>query len=196
MTRATCARCKKPEVVCYCHTLQTVANHWPVHILQHPNEARHAIGTARIAALSLVNCTLEIGNAFSKSSTALLFKSRPLLVYPSANALPLESLQGTQPRPLIILDASWKKSRRILHESPILNTLQTVSFASQKTSRYQIRKEPKPGYLSTLEAIVHALSTLEKDAAKYQPLLDTMDYMIQRQIEHMQPDVFTRRYKK
>jgi len=38
------------------------------------------------------------------------------------------------------------------------------------------------------------LSALEKDSEKYQPLLATMDWMIQQQIEKMGEETFARNY--
>ena len=58
MKRSLCTRCSHPTTTCYCHTLRSVTNDWPVLILQHPNEAKHALGTARIAALSLTTCII------------------------------------------------------------------------------------------------------------------------------------------
>lgn len=169
-------------------------NQWPVHILQHPNEARHAIGTARIAELSLSDCRIETGSHVDESASAALVERQALLVYPSEDATPLTDFVASAPVPLVFLDASWKKSRRMLYESPQLQQLQSVSLTGIPPSRYLIRKEPGPGYVSTLEAIVFALSLLEDDASKYQSLLATMDYMIQRQIDYMGKAVFEKNY--
>lgn len=194
MKRIVCTECQKPSNVCYCHTIQLIDNRWPVHILQHPIESRHPIGTARIAALSLQNCRLDIVTDFADIACTVPINSDALLVYPCDGAQPLEDFIQLQPRPLIFLDASWKKSRRMLYESAALQSLQKVRFNSVIISRYRIRKEPAPGYVSTLEAITHALSVLEGDREKFQPMMATMDYMIQRQIDHMGEEVFARNY--
>jgi len=73
--------------------------------------------------------------------------------------------------------------------------LPRVSFQPETVSRYRIRKEPDEYALSTLEAIVYALSVLEGNVDTYQPLLDSMDWMIEKQIELMGRDVFERNYK-
>ena len=73
--------------------------------------------------------------------------------------------------------------------------LPKVSFRPETVSRYRIRKEPDEYALSTLEAIVYALSVLEGNADTYKPLLDSMDWMIEKQIELMGRDVFEKNYK-
>ncbi len=192
MKRSICTQCKRPLKVCYCHTIQHVDNRWPIHILQHPAESKHAIGTARIASLSLNQCQLQVGENFDDDALNVL---QPLLVYPGEHSQNLEELNLLEPQPLLFIDASWRKSRRMLLESPALMQLPKVSFQPEMVSRYRIRKEPDQYALSTLEAIVYALSVLEGNADRYLPLLDSMDWMIEKQIELMGKDVFEKNYK-
>lgn len=193
MKRSICSQCTRPTKACYCHTLTHVGNQWPIHILQHPAESKHAIGTARIALLSLSQCELTVGENFDGHSLA--YETQPLLVYPGSDSLPLESIDCDQPRSLVFLDASWRKSRRMLLESPELMELPKVSFTPDTVPRYRIRKAPDRHSLSTLEAIVYALSFLEQGGEKYQALLTSMDWMIEKQIELMGKDVFERNYQ-
>jgi DTW domain-containing protein YfiP len=200
--RSICTQCKRPLKVCYCHTIQHVDNGWPIHILQHPAESKHAIGTARIASLSLNQCQLQIGENFDDNAlTSMIWQDantempEPLLVYPGEHSQDLAELDPLQPQPLIFIDASWRKSRRMLLESPALMKLPKVSFQPETVSRYRIRKEPDQYALSTLESIVYALSILEGSAELYRPLLDSMDWMIEKQIELMGKDVFEKNYK-
>ncbi len=197
MKRSICTACKRPLKVCYCHTIQHVENRWPIHILQHPAESKHAIGTARIASLSLNQCQLQVGESFDDEALVSVISdgAQPLLVYPGEQSQDLAELNPFLPRPLVFIDASWRKSRRMLLESPALMQLPKVSFQPQTVSRYRIRKEPDEYALSTLEAIVYALSVLEGNADTYLPLLDSMDWMIEKQIELMGRDVFEKNYK-
>jgi len=132
-----------------------VDNRWPVHILQHPTETKHAIGTARIVALSLTQCNLQVGESLAELSlpAELATDQSPLLVYPGEDSMPLDRLDKKITRPLIFLDASWRKSRRMLFESAELRAIPKVSFQPANVSRYRIRKEPDSHALSTLEAI-------------------------------------------
>ncbi|MBQ0721488.1 MAG: DTW domain-containing protein [Gammaproteobacteria bacterium] len=198
MKRQSCSRCQRPVAQCFCHTLQQRDNRWPVRILQHPGESGHAIGTARIAALSLSHCQLDIGENFSRAS---LFTDNStgagqnaVLIYPGEDATPLASLQTKEPQTLIFLDASWRKSRRMLMESPALQALPKVALQPGHASRYRIRKSKQRDSLSTLEAIVHSLAFLEQDEEKYLPLLHSMDWMIDQQIALMGEAVFTKNY--
>lgn len=196
MSRASCKNCQRPITVCFCHTLKRVENDWPVHILQHNKEAKHAIGTAIIAQLSLQSCQILTAgnNPCEQTLEQLINDQQPLLIYPGNDSLPLRKIVGQTPRPLIFIDSTWRKSKRMLLESPQLQSLPKVSFTPTQPGRYQIRKAPNVNALSTLEAIVTVLATLENAAEKYQPLLTTMDWMVQQQIEKMGVETFARNY--
>jgi len=191
--RSTCLRCKRPSSVCYCHTIQLVDNHWPVHILQHRREAKHAIGTSAIAALSLSHCQLQVGESFTLQSMAMDV-SKAVLVYPGEGAGTLDAVERGAPQTLVFMDASWRKSHRMLMESPELQALPRVGLRLDQASRYRIRKSKFVASLSTVEAIVHCLAFLEQDKKKYLPLLHTMDWMIDKQISLMGAEVFERNY--
>ena len=193
--RKLCDQCKRPGKVCFCQSITTVENLWPVVILQHFKESKHPLGTAIIAELSLKNCKLHLSNNenYTKQKD-LLIKQQPLLIYPGNDSIPMEEIASDKPRPLIFLDGTWRKTRLLLHESPELNQLTKVNINPEKLSRYKIRKAPMPEALSTLEAIIDVLSALEKDQTKYQPLLHTMDTMINKQIELMGEETFKRNY--
>lgn len=166
---------------------------WPVKILQHPHEAKHALGTARIAALCLQTCELAIATE-QASETFIGAEENPVLVYPGPDSLPLDTLQGSPARPLLFLDATWRKSRRMLLESPALAQLPRYSLPNPPISRYRIRREPMPEALSTLEAIVHSLALLEGDLEKFEPLLRIMDALVDEQIAQMGQEVYERNY--
>lgn len=195
--RKCCPECKRPTTVCYCHTITSVNNTWPVVILQHPSESKHPIGTARIAQLSLSRCVLVEAERFNKVDLQQpdTNTGRPLLVYPSDDADDIGALIDSPPSPLIFIDASWRKSYRILQESPDLQVLPKVGIQPLKTSRYRIRKSSRSDSLSTLEAVVQALSVLENSSSKYQILLRSMDWMIEKQMALMGEEVFRRNYQ-
>ena len=196
MSRITCQQCHRPLSACFCHRLTKVDNAWPVHILQHKKEAKHALGTAIIAQLSLQHCQLlTAGNSpCQQKLERLISEQQPLLIYPGNDSQSLSEVVGQTLRPLIFIDSTWRKSKRMLLESPQLQSLPKVSFKPAQPSRYQIRKASNASARSTLEAIVTVLSALEKDSEKYQPLLATMDWMIQQQIEKMGEETFARNY--
>ena len=195
MPRPLCQQCLRPPRVCYCHTITNIGNRWPVYILQHPKETSHAIGTARIAQLSLQHCQTVIAEVPEDNQlfAEQITQTQPLLVYPGKQSQPVIELDKQAIQPLLFLDGSWRKTRRMLHESDLLANLPKITMP-MPVSRYKIRKEPIPEAVSTVEAIAEVLSTLEGDKKKYQPLLNSMDWMISQQIEQMGPDTYQNNY--
>ena len=51
--REVCARCRRPQRVCYCAALPELGTQTRVVILQHPRERGMPIGTAHMARLCL-----------------------------------------------------------------------------------------------------------------------------------------------
>lgn len=71
-----------------------------------------------------------------------------------------------------MLDGTWRKTRRLLHEHPALAALPRWPLPAPPAARYApIRRAPRPGQLSTLEAVCHALAALEGAPERYAPLL-------------------------
>lgn len=214
MKRLLCTRCSHPTTTCYCHTLQSVTNDCPVLILQHPNEAKHALGTARIATLSLTKCQLFTATAPENSPALLaqLTANETLLVYPSADAIGLSEWLTKQPiaqsnhlqsttthspyYQLLFLDGTWRKTRRMLFESPLLQQLPKLAFTPNQAqlSRYRIRKAPSVNCLSTVESIALVLERLEQNVKKYQGLLSTQAWMVEKQISAIGPSTYEKNY--
>ena len=195
--RQHCGRCLRPLSVCYCSRIVRQRNDWPVYVVQDCREASHAIGTARIAALSLSQCQLVGTDPDQHVMTPELEKLQslqPVLIYPGDCAGEIGELHAMPLRPLLFIDASWRRSRKILHVLPWIASLPRYALAAAPGSRYRIRQQPGPGSLSTLEAIVCTLQKLEPEPARFDSLLSTMDWVIDQQIKRMGHDTFQSNY--
>lgn len=117
---------------------------------------------------------------------------QPVLLYPDAAvppAFPDQEERALIPEDvrLIILDGTWRKSRKMLHVNPLLQALPRLSLSPASASRYLIRRAPGPNQLSTLEAACHALSMLENREDKYCPLLQAFESFISLQAQWFRP---------
>lgn len=193
MPRQLCVRCQRPESHCLCSLIPSLASKTSVLILQHPSEAGHALNTARLAALGLLNAQLQIGEVFDDGCLGDDGVENYLL-FPGEQALSLEALsERSATRRLIVPDGTWRKARKLLHLNPHLASLPRVALPDGLVSRYRLRKAPMPGGLSTVEAIVVALNGLE-DGVLFDALLRPFDALIDAQIEAMGAEVFQRNH--
>jgi DTW domain-containing protein YfiP len=168
--------------------------------VQHPDEAKHALNTARLAALGLCNSELLVAEQLPQLAELLDDPAyRACLLFPGPDAQPLSAtnqpLAGTDGRPLLLVvpDGTWRKARKLLYLNPLLAALPRVALPEGLNSRYRLRKAPMAGALSTLEAIVTALNVLEAPQS-FDPLLKPFEALIEGQIAAMGADTFARNH--
>jgi DTW domain-containing protein YfiP len=85
---------------------------------------------------------------------------------------------------LIVLDGTWRKSRKMLYLNPLLQKLPRLPLRDTPPSQYRIRKAHKPDQLSTLEATCYALMQLEGNNEKYTALLEGFNGFVSQQSEY------------
>ena len=172
--------------------------------LQHPLEIDNAKGSARLLHLSLQHSQIITGEVFMEDELrALLYAPfphqdsdtpnkkpiQPLLLYPSTAedsniAIPPALMHAAdnaliQYR-LVVLDGTWRKSRKMLYLNPLLQQLPRLPLSDLPPSHYRIRKAHKPDQLSTYEASCYALMQLENETEKYLPLLAAFDGFVEQ----------------
>jgi len=170
---------------CYCRELSPVPTRTRVVLLQHPRERRVAIGTARIAHLGLSNSELHLGVDFSRDEAVRAVaegrRGRAAVLYPVEGARPLETFRGELDA-LVVVDGTWTQAKKVLERNPVLASLPRVRLAPSRPGNYRIRKEPAAHCLSTVEAVVDALSQLEGEPERFGPLLRAFERMVDLQI--------------
>lgn len=191
--RAACAICLRAQSACICRWITTVTSRVELLVLQHPLEVRNAKNSARLLHLCVAGSRLAVGEAFDAHDLhALLHVGGrvPLLLYPDTPgdaAPPFDAALLTQPDALrlVVLDGTWRKSRKMLYLNPALQRLPRLALHDVSASAYRIRKAHAPHQLSTLEAAAHALAQVEGDNAACAPLLDAFDGFVAQQAQHV-----------
>lgn len=185
-SRVVCARCRRPESVCYCRHVTSIETTTRVVLLQHPRERDVPIGTARMAALCLPNAELHVGVRWSGSAAltrALSDPARPpVLLYPGEGAIDVASRPPPNPVTLVVVDGTWWQARKVIRENPELAALPRYTFTPLTPSEYRIRKEPEAACVSTIEALVHVLGVLEGDRERFHALLAPFHAMVDAQV--------------
>jgi len=177
LRRPVCGRCLRPQATCLCALVRPTAHRTEVLVLQHPQEQRQAKNSVAMLRLSLAHCEVVVGDRFSPAVLEGLLQ-RPgrttQLLYPDVPAAPAPAgpAAGT-PLRLVVIDATWRKSLRMLLEHPALAALPRLSLHAPAPTRYRaIRAARRADQVSTLEATVQALAMLEGPSFEAAPLLE------------------------
>lgn len=199
--REYCQECYKAKNACYCHKIVSLNNTSHILILQHPNECKHPLNSARIAELSFKNCRIIIGEDFSqnKELNEILKNDNCCLLFPSDDAQKVshysisckDAPEGKKPT-LILIDGTWRKAKKIFYLSKNLHSIPKICLSSNYKSRYRIRKQPTNNYLSTLEALTYSLNILENN--DFTSVFEAFDYLIEFQIKKMGQQVYLKNY--
>ena len=189
--RVLCARCGRAQAACICGWIRPLAGEVALLVLQHPLEVANAKGSARLLQLSVAGSVMATGEQFDAAALARLLYAdgrTPLLLYPTLAEERKLGVAAPPPLPdplpqagalrLVVLDGTWRKSRKMLYLNPALHALPRLCLAAPPPSHYRIRKAHAPGQLSTLEAACHALASIEGTPARYLPLLDAFDGLV------------------
>jgi len=177
--------------VCWCPHLTDVPieTKSKVVILQHPNEEKRCLRTAKILELSLScsQCLVIKGKKFTSFKYPILKDligdqsqreasngSKTIVVYPGVGSQPLTDLSIDDSYNIVLIDGTWSQSRSIYHKSSILHDLPKIELNGSHPSNYVIRTQPTDGCLSTVESAALVLSHLEDDKTIYQKLMNPL----------------------
>ena len=198
LKRSTCASCLRPQSACICQWVKQTEHAVEVLILQHPLEVHEAKGSARLLHLSLQHSQLVVGEEFESTLLQDLLTKQgkfPVLLYPDSPEdaglgllkpanIASEMLQHPERLRLVVLDGTWRKSRKMLYLNPLLQQLPRLPLHDTAPSKYLIRKAHFPNQLSTIEATCAALAHLEGNALQFAPLLAAFDGFVAQQMQH------------
>lgn len=206
--RPVCGQCLRAQRTCICQWITPTAHQVEVVVLQHPLEVHQAKGTGRLLHLSLPRSLLLVGETFIEAtlqacihgplqpSAAAPAPLHTLLLYPESESGPqrstsaatatMEALQHEAPSRLrlIVLDATWRKSRKMLYANPLLQALPRLALQGLPPSQYSIRKAHQADQRSTLEATCAALAQLEGTTERYAPLLRAFEGFVAQQARY------------
>ena len=191
--RARCVVCLRAQSACICRWIRPVAAEASLLVLQHPLEVGNAKNSARLLHLCVTGSALAVGEAFEPAALAALLHAdgrTPVLLYPDTADAALPAPPPFVPMPaqalrLVVLDATWRKSRKMLYLNPLLQRLPRLALQDVAPSGYRIRKAHAPHQLSSLEAAALALAQLEGSEEKFRPVFEAFEGFVEQQAAFM-----------
>lgn len=175
-----CEECWKPLPLCLCKDIRDLKSKTSVLVIQHPQEARNVLTTARLVTLSLPNAVHRVGLSFrslkaatrkevaNPSEWAVLFvgtkkksekfiTDKPFQVFSrSGTPVPSHGIKG-----IVLLDGNWEQSKTLWWRNSWLLKLNRIVLNPETESDFlPVRKQPRKLCLSTIEATALALKGL------------------------------------
>ena len=213
--RPRCPHCHRALRTCVCALAQAVAHQVEVLILMHPMEVHEAKGTGHLLHLCLPHSRVMVGEEFDSAELEAALHGRwasradadadadsaprhSLLLYPdtaeqdaalglaAASPLPLPWPQPPERLRLVVIDGTWRKSRKMLYLNPALQALPRLPLQNVEDSGYAIRKAHLPGQLSSFEAAAQALAQLHNwsaDGAAHAALHEVFMQFVAQQLQ-------------
>ena len=163
-----CPNCRVNNLLCVCEHIKPFKISNSVSLIVHVRELKLTSNTAQFAQKMMPENTEivirgRMNEVFDPAPT-LAKPGRPLFLYPHEDALELnQEFLEKYPGPyhLIIPDGNWQQARKVRQREEGFSKLPAVKLPPGITSEYGLRKAQHPEWVSTYEAMAHALGILE-----------------------------------
>jgi DTW domain-containing protein YfiP len=129
-------------------------------VIRHERESFKSTGTARVAHLALANSRiLDAGEESVLTNAELAGQlDGACVLFPSAEPA---AWQTGAIRTLVVLDGTWRQTRRMFAKLPALHGLPRLTLPPKETPVLRLRESTFVEGRSTLEAIADALGLIE-----------------------------------
>ena len=193
-----CLRCRRRLLTCVCPYLQAFMTNSRFIILMHPMEfKKEKVGTGRFTHLILKNSEIIVDVGFDENKRFLEVlsdeKFQTVILYPGDETIDLSQREsspklGHKPLQFIVIDGTWPCAKKMMKLTTKLHGLKRVSFNSQRISEFQVKHQPLPGCLSTVESIHQVILDLnflgfEKTEGHEENLMFVFRKIVQQQID-------------
>jgi DTW domain-containing protein len=166
-SRNRCFQCHMRKVLCICDLAPKLSIDTKIIVLLHMRERSRPTNTGRLLKLALPEVDVRIRGDLDipMNSDGLVTEDREtLLFYPSEHAVELsEEFLKTISKPitLVVPDGSWRQASKVSKRVEVLKNVRHVKLPPGPIPQYRLRKETKPGGMSTFEAVARALGIIE-----------------------------------
>ena len=165
-----CLKCRRRLLTCVCKYLMPFTTRSRFVILMHPMEfKKEKVGTGRFTHLILSNSEIivDIGFDDNKRFQEILADElyQSVILYPGDESVDLagpqvKEISGGKPLQFIVIDGTWPCAKKMMKLTTKLHHLPRVSFHTPRMSQFQVKHQPMPGCLSTVESIHQVLLEL------------------------------------
>lgn len=174
-----CPECKVNAAYCVCHLILPLKISSHVSLIVHVRELKLTSNTAQfVQKLLPQNSHIEIRGRMNENFSAdsiMRKQGRAIFLYPHDDAVELNNaFTQTYPGPynLIVPDGNWHQARRVKRREAQFDNVMAVKLPAGIRTEYYLRRAPQPEWVSTYEAVAHALGILENNLEVKNHMMD------------------------
>lgn len=160
-----CNSCMMHQSLCICALVPKLVTRTRLVLLLHRAEQRKSTNTGQLAAACLHNAHIIVRGDRDQVEAPLPIAdgSTPLLLFPAADAEPLEQVARRLAGPVTLLvpDGNWRQAGKMRKRVPGLADLPCVTLPARIPGNYRLRRATHDDDMATLEAIARAFELLE-----------------------------------
>lgn len=164
----------------------------------HPMEfKKEKVGTGRFSHLILKNSEIIVDVGFDENKRFLEVLKDPsyktVILYPGDETTDLSDSAskeklGDKPLQFIVIDGTWPCAKKMMKLTTKLHGVERVSFNTKRVSEFQVKHQPMPGCLSTVESVHQVLldlNSLEREVTKgkEENLMEVFRKTVQQQMD-------------
>ena len=190
-----CLQCRRRLLTCVCRFIKPFDLNSRFIILMHPMEyKKEKVGTGRFTHLILKNSEIIVDIGFDQNKRLQEFlhdeNYETYLLYPGQKTIDLggDELKSSLKKKaqFIVIDGTWPCAKKMMKLSTFLHNIPRVSFTSERISEFDVKHQPMPGCLSTVESIHQVILDLnrmgiEKSQHAEENLMDVFRYTVRQQ---------------
>lgn len=163
-----------------CACVPTLDAKTSVLLLMHYREIEKPTNTGRFVPWMLPNGRAELrGMPNCVVPDVQGLEGRHTLVLHPAASRELTPEDAERDPVLLVPDGTWAQARRLLSKEPALQNATRVRLPEGGPTIYKLRKDPRPGHLSTLESVARAVGILEKKEYE-QAMVEVLAILVER----------------
>jgi len=159
-----CETCRLHRERCICAQIPKLDLKARVCLIIHAKELKRTTNTGSLALHALTNSEMFVRGRKDDQlnlTDSLSSQYESYVLFPSDDAVPIETIRPTKPVQLFVSDGNWRQASKVNQRQPELSHLPRVKIQGRQLSSHHLRKEHFADGLSTIEAIAHALGAIE-----------------------------------
>lgn len=163
-TKNPCPTCSMHLQRCICALIPKLNLRSKLSLIIHAKELKRTTNTGRLATHALVNSEMLIRGQINQPtdvSRLLTPDYDSYVLYPTEDAVDLETVRPSKPIQLIVADGNWRQAGKVNARCLELRHLPRVKIGRKNLATHHLRKEHFSEGFSTLEAIAIAFGIIE-----------------------------------